>query len=79
MGTLDQRVAFVEGRIEEQSVVVNGLRDAIAGLEERMDRRFEAVDRRLDGLDHKIDQRFAWLVGIQVTTLVAIVAALLAR
>ena len=33
------------------------------------------AEGRIDGLD----QKFAWVLGIQVTTLVAIVAALLAR
>ena len=37
------------------------------------------VDRRFEGLDDKINRQFTWLVGIQVTTLVAIVGALLAR
>jgi hypothetical protein len=46
---------------------------------EAVDRRFEGVDRRIDNLDDKISRQFIWLVGIQVTTLVAIVGALLAR
>ena len=59
-----------------------------------MDHRFEIIEQRLTALDHKLDQRigaleekfdhkldqrFGWLVGIQLTTLVAITAALLAR
>lgn len=57
---------------------------------EGVDRRFEALERRLDGLDQKLDQRtdaldqkisrqFVWLVGVQATTLVALIGALLAR
>ena len=53
---------------------------------ESVDRRFEAIDRRIDGLDDKMSRQFEtmhdrmsrqfmWLVGIQVTTLAAIVAA----
>lgn len=112
MATLEERVAFLEGRVVEHSGALDGVRGAIVSLEQRidrrfelfeqrMDRRFEDVDRRLDALDAKIDQRigeldrrldqrieavdmkmsrqFTWLVGIQVTTLVAIVATLLAR
>jgi hypothetical protein len=44
-----------------------------------MDARFEGHDRRFDGLDDKMSRQFVWLVGIQVTTLVAMVGALLAR
>ena len=108
MATVEERVAFLEGRVEEQSQMVTGIREAIVSLEQRMDRRFEAVDRRFEGielrftaldqkldqsvaaldqkldasvaaLDQKLDQRFAWLLGAQITTLGAIVAALLAR
>jgi hypothetical protein len=54
-----------------------------------MDRRFELVEYRVTTLEQKIDQRtdaldtkmsrqFLWLVGLQVTTFVAIVAAVLA-
>lgn len=121
MATVDERVAFLEGRVVEQSERLDDIRDAIVHLEQRMDRRFDlleqrftgidqrfigidqrfiAIDRRLDaidgrfalidqrllGLDQRIDhldakfsRQFMWLVGMQVTTLVAIVAALLAR
>jgi len=62
----------------------------IGGLEEKFDRRIDALegqldrsadksDRRIDGLEDKMSRQFSWLVGIQVTTLVAIVGALLAR
>ena len=104
VATLEERVAFLEGRVAEHSRGVDGIRDALVHLEERMDRRFEGVDarfqsldvrldgmeRRLDGLDTKMERRFAgiedklsrsfvWLVGIQVTTLAAMVTALATR
>ena len=44
-----------------------------------VDRRFESVDRRFESMDDKISRQFIWVVGVQVTTLVAIVGALLAR
>ena len=97
MATLEERVAFLEGRIVEHSRTMDGIREAIVALEQRMDRRFEGVDRRFESmerrfealdlkldqrtaaLDEKISRQFTWVVGIQVTTLVAIVASLLAR
>ena len=101
MAGLEERLAFLEGRLDEQSQMVNGIREAIVNLEQRMDRRFEAIelrltaldqkldqrivaldqklDQRVAALDQKLDQRFAWLLGVQITTLIAIVAALLAR
>ena len=89
MATVEERVAFLGGRVEEQSQMVNGIREAIVNLEQRMDRRFEAVELQLAGLDQKLDQsvaaldqkldlRFAWVIGIQVTTLLAMVTTLVA-
>ena len=75
MGPLDERISFLEGRVAEHSKAIDGIRDALVHLEQRMDARFEAVDRRLDALDTK----FVWVVGMQVTTLAAVVAALIAR
>lgn len=86
MPTLEERVAYVERQVSEQSRALAELRDAIRHFEiradsrfEAIDRRFDTVDRRIDGLDEKVSRQFVWLVGIQVTTLVAIIWALLAR
>ena len=93
MPTLEERVAYIEGQMSEQSHALVELRDAICHLEQRMDtrfagidhrfegidRRFETMDRRLEGLDDKVSRQFVWLVGVQVTTLVAVVGALIAR
>jgi uncharacterized coiled-coil protein SlyX len=79
MTAIEERVAFLEGTVTEQSRRIDGIREAIASLERRMDARFEAIEQRFTLIDAKIDNRFLWLVGTQVTTLVAIVAALLAR
>jgi chromosome segregation ATPase len=104
MPTLEERVAYLEGQVSEQSHAQMEIRDAVRSLERRVDVRFEAVDRRfeaverrfesleqrmearfdtvdrrIDSLDDKVSRQFVWMVGIQVTTLVAIVGALLAR
>lgn len=86
MPTIEERVAYIEGQVSEQSHAIVEVRDALRSLEHRIDTRFEAVDRRFDTvdrradvLDEKVSRQFVWLVGLQVTTLVAIVGALLAR
>ena len=93
MATLEERVAYLEGQVSEQAHTLIDVREGIRQLEHRMDarfegvdRRFEAVDRRFDTVDRRIDalgekvsRQFVWLVGLEVTTLVAIVGALLAR
>ena len=97
MPTLEERVAYLEGKVSEQSHAMLEVRDAVRDLERRIDVRFEAIDRRfenierrietvdaglsrrMDALDDKVSRQFVWVVGVQVTTLVAIVGALLAR
>lgn len=97
MPTLEERVAYLEGQVSEQSHAMLEVRDSVRDLERRMDVRFEAIDRRfenierrietldaglsrrMDALDDKVSRLFVWVVGVQVTTLVAIVGALLAR
>jgi hypothetical protein len=100
MATVEERLAFVEGRVQEHSAMINDIREALASLETRMDRRFEAIDRRfdaidrrfesvdlrfmgidqrLDGIDNKLTRYFTWLIGLYVTGLIAVVAALVAR
>lgn len=86
MSALDARIACLEGKVADQSQAVSGIRDAIVRCEQRVDARFEAADRRFDSLDRRVDtldekvsRQFVWVVGIQVSTFVAIVGALLSR
>jgi hypothetical protein len=74
--SLEERVAWLEGRVVEQAAFMSDLRSvgselrqAIGDLRQEMERRFDAVDRRFEGMD----RRFAWLVGIVVTGFVAVI------
>ena len=55
MAELGERVARIEGTVEEQTMRIDDVRDTIKGLDERMDRRFDGVDRRFDAVDHRFD------------------------
>jgi uncharacterized coiled-coil protein SlyX len=90
MQTIEERVAYLEGQVSEHSHTLIEIRDSIRELERRFDNRFDQLerrfetrfdvnDRRFEGLDDKVARHFTWLVGLQVTTLVAILGALLAR
>lgn len=76
---VEERVAFLEGRVVEQSNTLGGIREAMASLENRLDQRFERVDQRFDALDAKLSRQFMWLAGMLLTTLIAVVAALVTR
>jgi hypothetical protein len=85
MATVEERLAYLEGRVEDHSQMVNGIRETLASLEARMDRRFEQIDRRFeqidhrfnaidlrfDALDNKMSRQFVWLVGVLVTVALA--------
>jgi hypothetical protein len=86
VATLEDRVAYLEGQVSEHSHTTIAIRDSVQHLEhrfgvrfEQLERRFETrfnvSDRRFEGLDDKVVRHFTWLVGIQVTTLIAIVGA----
>jgi uncharacterized coiled-coil protein SlyX len=79
VATLEERVAFLEGQVSEHSQTLVDIRDSVRQIERRFDALEDKFERRFEGLDEKVSRQFVWLVGIQVTTLVAIVSALLAR
>lgn len=80
METVEERVAFLEARVEEQTRMTDGIRDAIRDMDDRLDRRMtrleEKIDLRADAIDARMSRYFLWLVGLHVTTLVAMVGAL---
>lgn len=89
MGTLPERVSHLEGKVEEQSQTFAAIRDVLKGIDQQIDRvnqridrvehRIDRVEHRIDALDDKMSRQFLWLVGIQVTTLIAVVGAVLSR
>ena len=70
---------FSKGKVEAHTHMVEGIREAVVSLEQRMDRRSESIDRRFDSIDSKMSRQFTWLVGILVTTLGATVTTILTR
>ena len=89
--TVEERLTFVEHKVAEYARGIDGLREAIVELGNRMDRRFEAMelrfDQRLSSMEQRFDRRFETmeqntsrqfhvLVGIQLTTLLAMVGAI---
>jgi uncharacterized coiled-coil protein SlyX len=83
MQSLEERVAYLEGQVSEQSHALLEVRDTVRHLERRLEARFDALEQRMEArhsaLEDKVSRHFVWTVGVQVTTFVAIVAALLSR
>jgi hypothetical protein len=70
MGTLEERVAYLEGRGEEHAATIGEVRADIRELRADMNRRF-------DHMEIRFDTRFMWLIGFQFATFMAVIAALL--
>ena len=86
MPTLDERVAYLEGRVEEHSTHLAALRDdvheirvAIDRLADRLDGRMDRQDSRMDAFDAKLSRQFIWLVGIQIVMFIAMMSAIASR
>jgi len=90
-GTIEERVAYLEGKVEEHSHGYTDIREGLQHLDQRFTFLDQKVDRfreeimgaigvangRIDALDQKISQQFIWLMGIQVAVLLAVIGALL--
>ena len=72
MPGVEERVSNLEGKVSEQSNAFVELRTAVGRLEQRMDSRFAA-------LDDKMSRQFYWIIGIQITILIAMLGVALSR
>jgi hypothetical protein len=65
MPAVEERIAHLEGQVTEISQVLVDLRTALRHLE-----------LRFDVLEDQMSRQFMWIVGIQMTTLLAIITML---
>lgn len=54
------------------------LRDEMRNGFKRLESRFDQVETRLERLDDRVDRHFTWIVGIQFTTMIIFIGALVA-
>ncbi len=54
------------------------LRELVIHLDQKVDRFREELGGRIDALDQKFSRYFLWMIGIQITVLLAVIGALLA-
>ena len=58
MSTVKERVAYLEGRLEDHTTAVGGLRGSLGEVREEMKRAFEQMDRRFEQMVEQMDRRF---------------------
>jgi len=56
---------------------VDELAGRIGALDSKVDRFRDELTGRIDSLDHKVSRGFFWVVGMQLTVLLAIIGTLL--
>ena len=88
MPSVEERLATLEGRIQEQAVFMADVRgstvDAIRELRRDVDQRFEELRRDVDQRFEHVDRRFdrverlvMWMLGVTPTGFTAVVAAVI--
>ncbi len=85
MASLEQRIERVEVHVDAHDQLLTDLRTGLRQFEARVDARFVQIDGRFLVLDQKVDAvrhemalQFRWLVGIILTGMATIAAAILA-
>jgi hypothetical protein len=80
MPTFKERVASLEGRVQEQATSMadlrgtgSELRHEVSELRADMGRRFSELRAEMDRRFDRMDRHFAWLVGIVVTGFVTVI------
>ena len=71
---LERRFEAIDRRFE----AIDRRFEAMERRFEVIDQRFEAIERRLDRLDQQMSRQFFWVVGIQITTVLAMTGAIAA-
>jgi len=71
VASVEERVAYLEGRVEEHSHAMDEFRDAVRQIDrvrEELGGRIDALDRKLDArfdtIDQKVSRTFLWVVGV---------------
>ena len=88
MRDLNERVTYLERRMEDHTSLMADLRGEMrdlrselradfASLRLAVDGGFARADDRLSRLDQKVDRHFMWLVGMMLTAFTAMFAALI--
>lgn len=65
MAEVQERVSYLEAKMEDVSTNIAELKTAIAALDTKMDKRFD-----------RVEDRFYWVIGIQFGILIAIIGGL---
>jgi uncharacterized coiled-coil protein SlyX len=75
MDGLEHRMDLLGLRMDHLDQRMGRLESSMARVEQRLDRLPEWMTAGFQGLDKKMSQQFAWILGVQVTVLLAFVGS----
>jgi predicted nuclease with TOPRIM domain len=72
MPAAEERLSVVQAKMEQVGTTLARMEAILMSLDEKVDR----LDLRVDKLDARVEKQFLWVAGIQMTTLITIMAGL---
>ncbi len=75
---IDRRFEAMERRFEAMDQRFEVMERRFEAMEGRFDRMEQRFEQRLDRLDQQMSRQFFWVVGIQITTVLAMTGAIAA-
>jgi tetrahydromethanopterin S-methyltransferase subunit G len=76
---VEERIARLEGVYEQVRDRLNGIDVRLAAIDRTLETRFALIETRFGQIEQKIDSRFAWLLGIVITSWITTLLAILFR
>jgi hypothetical protein len=73
---MEKRITVLEVLAQQHTKSIDRLDRSIADLRGDMDRRFSEVNRTQQDFRADVDRKFVWVIGMQFTSLIAVLGAI---
>jgi len=73
---MEKRITVLEVLVQRHTKSIDRLDRSITDLRSNMDRRFSEVDRTQQDFRADVDRKFVWVIGMQFTSLIAVLGAI---
>jgi predicted nuclease with TOPRIM domain len=75
--SLEERVARIEGILEQMDKRLNHLESEIRNLRVYVESEFKSLRGEISGLRRDLNNRFLWILGVRITMWVTIILAMI--
>lgn len=73
---MEKCITVLEVLVQQHTKSIDRLDRSITDLRAEMDSRFSEVNRTQQDFRADVDRKFAWLIGMQFTSLIAVLGAI---